>query len=179
MAKPFRRAAPPLSTISQQAKSAARQKWPHSLALQATCQRASGHKTHRAPAAGARGRWAPGWFARLRWPWLPDASTRSLRGGLEAQLAARVTQKCWAERSVWSHCTSQGAFRVPSGTCSSTGPMARPYTDPCLGTGRPATTSQMFPVNSTALLLPQKLPAAPLPTPSRVSVYPLPPLNTL
>lgn len=78
-----------------------------------------------------------GWFARLGWPSLPDASTRSWRSGLEAQLAARVTQKCWAERSVWSQCTSQGALGVPSGACSSIGLMAWPHMDPCLGPGRP------------------------------------------
>lgn len=100
-----------------------------------------------------------GWFAKLRWSWFPDASTHSLRGGLEAQLAARVTQNCWAERSVWSHCTSQGAFGVPNDDCSSIGLMAWPHMDLCLRPGRLATTSQAFPVNPTALLLLQKLPA--------------------
>lgn len=117
-----------------------------------------------------------GWFARLRWPWFPDTSTRSLRGGLEAQLAARVTQKFWAERSVWSQCTSQGAFGAPSDACSCTGLMAWAHMDPCRRPGRLATTSQVFPVNPTALLLLQKLPAALLPIPSRASLYPLPPL---
>lgn len=73
------------------------------------------------------GLWEPedgelqGWFARLRWPWLPDASTRSLRDGLEARLAARVTRKSWAERSLWPRCASQGGFGVPSRARSSAG----------------------------------------------------------
>lgn len=57
MAKPFRRSAPPLSTISQQAESAARQKRPSGLALQA---HAGSHKTRRARAVGAGGWRAPG-----------------------------------------------------------------------------------------------------------------------
>ena len=78
-----------------------------------------------------------GWFASLRRPWLPDASTRSLRDGLEARLAARVTRKSWAERSVWPRCASQGGFGVPGRARSSIGLTARPHVDPCLGTGRP------------------------------------------
>lgn len=78
-----------------------------------------------------------GWFTRLRWPWLPDASTRSLRDGLEARLAARVTRKSWAERSLWPRCASQGVSGVPSGACSSVGLTAWPHVDVCFGTGRP------------------------------------------
>lgn len=60
MAKRFHRSAPPHSTLSQQAQSTVRQMWPSGLALRATCQRASGHKTQRAWAAEARGPRAPG-----------------------------------------------------------------------------------------------------------------------
>lgn len=171
MAKPVCRAAPPLSPISQQAKSVARQKRPHSPALQATCQRASGHKTLRAPAAGARGRWAPGVVCQAEVAVAPWHFHTLIEGRLEAQLSARVTQKCWTERSVQSHCTSQGAWGVPSGACSSIRLMAWPHMDPCLRPGRSwdrqtsqqATPSQMFPVNPTALLF--------LQTPSSTATY--------
>lgn len=72
-----------------------------------------------------------GWLARLRWPRLPDASTRSLRDGLEAQLAARVTRKSWAERSLRPRCASQGGLGVASGVRSSLGLTAWPHADPC------------------------------------------------
>lgn len=52
-----------------------------------------------------------GWFARLRWPWLPAASTRSLRDGLEARPAARVTRKSWAEKSPVASLCLPGRFR--------------------------------------------------------------------
>lgn len=53
----------------------------------------------------------PGWLASLRWPWLPNASTRSLRDGLRARLASRVTPKTWAEGSLRPRSASQGRSR--------------------------------------------------------------------
>lgn len=137
MAKPFHRSAPLLSTLSQQAQSAARQMRSSGLALWATCQRASGHKTHRAWAVEARGQRAPGVVHQAEVAVAPQRLHPLIEGCLEARLAASVTRKSWAARSVWPRWTSQGGLGVPSEACSSVELMAWPHMDPCLGMGRP------------------------------------------
>lgn len=111
MAKPFCGSAPPLSTISQHAESAA-----EAEVTQLRQPRAS-QPVATKPAEPELWVELQGWFARLRWPWLLAASTHSLRDGLEARPAARVTQKSWAEKSpVASLCLPGRFLRTPWGS---------------------------------------------------------------